>query len=82
MTTTIEDRTTGSLLGEHATSGRIFSGGWIEAPSTVDVVEPATGAVIGLAGVGDPADGRARLRRRLPGHRKAGPRHPLRSAPG
>ena len=55
MTTTIENRTTGSLLGEHATSGRIFSGGWIEAPSTVDVVEPATGTVIGLAGVGDPA---------------------------
>jgi len=55
MTTVTEDRTTGSFLGEHATDGRVYSGGWIEAPSTVEVVEPATGDVIGRAGVGDPA---------------------------
>jgi benzaldehyde dehydrogenase (NAD) len=45
---------TASLLGEHTSSGRIFSGRWVEAPSTVEVVEPATGAVLGVAGVGDP----------------------------
>jgi benzaldehyde dehydrogenase (NAD) len=55
MSTVVEDRTTGSLLGEHATSGQIFSGQWSDAPSIVDVVEPATGSVLGLGGVGDPA---------------------------
>jgi benzaldehyde dehydrogenase (NAD) len=44
-----------TLLSEHTSSGRIFSNGWIEAPSTIDVIEPATGEVIGSAGVGDPA---------------------------
>ena len=55
MSTVTEDRTTGSLLGEHASDGRIYSGGWVEAASIIDVVEPATGDVIGRAGVGDPA---------------------------
>ena len=55
MNTVAEDRTTGSLLGDHPTSGQIFSGRWIDAPSTVDVLEPATGAVLGRAGIGDPA---------------------------
>lgn len=55
MSTVTEDRTTGSLLGERPSEGRVYSGGWIEAPSTVEVVEPATGEVIGVAGLGDPA---------------------------
>jgi benzaldehyde dehydrogenase (NAD) len=50
MSTVVE-----TLLAEHASNGRIFSNGWIEAPSTIDVIEPATGEVIGTAGVGDPA---------------------------
>jgi benzaldehyde dehydrogenase (NAD) len=44
-----------TLLSEHTSSGLIFSNGWIEAASTIDVIEPATGDVIGRAGVGDPA---------------------------
>ncbi|HZQ65365.1 MAG TPA: aldehyde dehydrogenase family protein [Gaiellaceae bacterium] len=46
-------RTT-SLLGEQAANGQIFSGGWVDAPATIDVVEPATGSVLGRAGIGDP----------------------------
>jgi benzaldehyde dehydrogenase (NAD) len=41
------------LLNEHEWTGRIYSGGWIEAPGTIETVEPATGQVLGVAGVGD-----------------------------
>ena len=30
-----------------------FSDGWVQAPSTLDLTEPATGAVLGVAGAGD-----------------------------
>lgn len=43
------------LLPERLWSGRIFSDGWIEAPLTADVIEPATGATLGRAGLADPA---------------------------
>jgi benzaldehyde dehydrogenase (NAD) len=42
-----------TLLGNHTATGQIFSDGWVEAPLTVDVIEPATGAVIGVGGVAD-----------------------------
>jgi len=44
---------TAELLAEHTSSGRLFTGAWADAPSTVDVVEPATGEVLGVAGVAD-----------------------------
>jgi benzaldehyde dehydrogenase (NAD) len=46
---------TTSFLGDHATGGQIFSGRWVDAPATVEVIEPATGRMLGRAGVGDPA---------------------------
>ena len=46
---------TGEFLPEATWTGRIFSGGWVDAPATLEVVEPATGDVIGTAGVGDAA---------------------------
>jgi benzaldehyde dehydrogenase (NAD) len=45
--------TTTNLLGDHTATGQIFSNGWVEAPLTVDVIEPATGEVIGVGGVAD-----------------------------
>ncbi len=44
-----------TLLDQHAWTGRIYSGGWIDAPQTIETFEPATGAVLGTAGVGDVA---------------------------
>ena len=49
------DVATKPLIGDYASGGLIFNGGWYEAPSVVDVIEPATGAVLGLAGIADPA---------------------------
>lgn len=51
MTTTTEATT--ALLEERDWSGRIYSGGWIDAPATIESIEPATGQVLGVAGVGD-----------------------------
>ncbi len=48
-----EHQTTGTLLDEQIWAGRIFSNGWIDAPATVDVIEPATGGVLGTAGIAD-----------------------------
>ena len=45
--------TTATLLGDHTATGQIFSNGWVEAPQTVDVIEPATGEVIGVGGIAD-----------------------------
>src|SRR5215213_3483612 len=43
-----------SLLGDEQTwSGRIFSGGWVDAPETIESTEPATGDVLGSAGAGN-----------------------------
>jgi benzaldehyde dehydrogenase (NAD) len=47
------------LLDEQRWSGKIFSGGWIDAPETIEVTEPATGDVLGTAGAAD-ADAVAR----------------------
>jgi benzaldehyde dehydrogenase (NAD) len=43
------------LLDESVWSGRIYSDGWSDAPATIDVIQPATGAVLGAAGVADKA---------------------------
>jgi benzaldehyde dehydrogenase (NAD) len=36
-------------------AGRIYSDGWVDAPETIDTVEPATGEVLGTAGAGNGA---------------------------
>jgi len=55
MSTTEAAPTTSSppLLNEREWTGRIYSGGWIDAPQTIESIEPATGDVLGVAGVGD-----------------------------
>lgn len=45
----------GDLLVEHDWSGKIYSDGWVDAPQTIDVTEPATGEVLGSAGAADAA---------------------------
>jgi benzaldehyde dehydrogenase (NAD) len=52
MTTTAETASA-TFLNERDWSGRIYSGGWIDAPDTIESIEPATGQVLGVAGVGD-----------------------------
>lgn len=46
---------TGNLLDEQRWAGKIFSGGWADAPALIETVEPATGKVLATAGGGDPA---------------------------
>src|SRR5256885_16487423 len=41
------------LLDEGQWTGKIFSGGWVDAPAEIETVEPATGEVPGGAGGGD-----------------------------
>ncbi len=45
-----------TFLDESTWSGRIFVDGWIDSGQTRPVVEPATGARIGLVGMACPAD--------------------------
>ena len=40
-----------SLLEGFDWAGKIFSDGWVDAPETVETVEPATGESLGVAGV-------------------------------
>ncbi len=42
-----------NLLDEGAWTGKIFSNGWVDAPTQIETVEPATGDVLGTAGGGD-----------------------------
>ena len=44
-----------SLLDEQQWTGKIFSGGWVDAPVQIETSEPATGEVLGTAGVADTA---------------------------
>ncbi|HVW17910.1 MAG TPA: aldehyde dehydrogenase family protein [Solirubrobacteraceae bacterium] len=46
---------TGPLLDGHASSGQIYVDGWVDAPETVDVFEPATGEKLGVGGMADAA---------------------------
>jgi benzaldehyde dehydrogenase (NAD) len=43
------------LLDPTIWSGKIYVSGWVDAPATQDVVEPATGAVLGTIGLADVA---------------------------
>jgi benzaldehyde dehydrogenase (NAD) len=52
--TTIEQAVE-DLLTEEDWTGKIFSDGWIDAPATIDTIEPATGDVLGTAGAADTA---------------------------
>jgi len=49
------EHTTETLLGDHDWTAKIFSDGWVDAPETIETVEPATGEVLGVAGVADGA---------------------------
>jgi len=40
-----------NLLDEQEWTGKIYSDGWVDAPETVETIEPATGDVLGTAGV-------------------------------
>jgi len=44
----------GNLLDEQDWTRKIYSGGWVDGPGRIESVEPATGEVLGTAGVGDP----------------------------
>ena len=44
-----------NLLNEEDWTGKIYSDGWVDAPATLEVTEPATGASLGLAGLADAA---------------------------
>ena len=43
------------LLNEQDWTGKIFSDGWVDAPETIETIEPATGEVLGTAGVANAA---------------------------
>ena len=47
------------LLSEQDWTGKIFSDGWVDAPETIETIEPATGDVLGTAGVGERRVGRS-----------------------
>ena len=54
MSTEVTDPAAGeALLDGDTWSGRIFSDGWVDAPETIETVEPATGEVLGTAGAGN-----------------------------
>ena len=53
VTETPVESTVGDLLDERQWTGKIFSGGWVDAPAEIETVEPATGEVLGHAGGGD-----------------------------
>jgi benzaldehyde dehydrogenase (NAD) len=49
------DVAAGELLAAQDWTGKIFSNGWHDAPATIDTIEPATGEVLGTAGIADEA---------------------------
>jgi benzaldehyde dehydrogenase (NAD) len=54
MSTEVTDPAAGEpLLDGDTWSGRIFSDGWVDAPETIETIEPATGEVLGTAGAGN-----------------------------
>jgi benzaldehyde dehydrogenase (NAD) len=52
MSTEVSEQTD-VLLDEATWTGRIFSDGWVDAPETIESTEPATGEVLGTAGMGN-----------------------------
>ena len=53
MSTT--EQAVGNLLNEQDWTGKIYSDGWVDAPETIETIEPATGEVLGTAGVANAA---------------------------
>ncbi len=53
MTTT--EQAVEDLLDEQDWTGKIFSDGWVDAPESIDTIEPATGEVLGRVGIADAA---------------------------
>jgi benzaldehyde dehydrogenase (NAD) len=49
------EQTVEDLLSEQDWTGKIFSDGWVDAPETIEIIEPATGEVLGTAGVANAA---------------------------
>ena len=49
------EQTVEDLLNEQEWTGKIFSDGWVDAPETIETIEPATGEVLGVAGVANAA---------------------------
>ena len=49
------EQTVEDLLSEQDWTGKIFSDGWVDAPETIETIEPATGEVLGTAGVANAA---------------------------
>jgi benzaldehyde dehydrogenase (NAD) len=54
-TTTAPEVQVENLLDASQWTGKIYSDGWVDAPVTIETVEPATGDVLGVAGAGDAA---------------------------
>jgi benzaldehyde dehydrogenase (NAD) len=44
-----------NLLNEDDWTGKIYSDGWVDAPETIEIIEPATGESLGVAGVANAA---------------------------
>jgi benzaldehyde dehydrogenase (NAD) len=53
MSTT--EQAVSELLHEQDWTGKIYSDRWVDAPETIETIEPATGEVLGTAGVADAA---------------------------
>jgi len=54
MSTEVTEKAAGEVLLDDAVwSGRVFSDGWVDAPETIESTEPATGNMLGTAGMGD-----------------------------
>ena len=51
----VTEQIAGELLGAQDWTGKISSDGWVDAPETIETVEPATGEVLGIAGVANAA---------------------------
>ena len=51
----VTEQVVGELLDKDDWTGKIYSDGWVDAPESVETVEPATGEVLGVAGVADAA---------------------------
>jgi benzaldehyde dehydrogenase (NAD) len=59
-----------SLLDESKWTGKIYSDGWVDAPTQIETTEPATGELLGTAGGGD-AESVARAAKSAAAHQRA-----------
>jgi benzaldehyde dehydrogenase (NAD) len=51
----VTEQAVSELLNEPDWTGKIFSDGWVDAPESIETIEPATGDVLGTAGVANAA---------------------------